>query len=508
MNRTDPHSDESDAVIIGAGFSGLAAAVTLARSGLSVTVFERHKTVGGRARKFEKDGFVFDMGPSWYWMPDVFENFFQSAGARVDDYLDLVRLDPSYRVWFAHEKIDVPAGAASVRNLFEQIEGGSGPSFDNFLDQAAKKYAVGMDEFVWETGDSFLEYAKPKALMSALKLSMFSSLSDHVRHYFSDPRIVQILEFPVLFLGSKPEKSPALYSLMNYADIALGTWYPMGGMFKIVEAMEALARGLGVEFRFGENVEAIEEEDGRVQRIRTSTGTHNCSTVVASADYHHVEQNLLIEKWRRYDDAYWASRKLSPGALIFFLGIHSRVPELEHHNLFFDVPFDAHADTIYETPSWPDDPMFYVAAPSRTDSEVAPAGCENLFILVPLAAGLAHDKGQHEILFNTVMDRLEKRVGRDLRNSIVVRRDYSHAHFQEDYSAFKGNAYGLANTVLQTAFMKPKMKSRLPGLFFAGQLTTPGPGVPPCLISGQVAAKEAASWFESVGHKSSGPVYE
>ena len=495
---TTADQNHIDAIVVGAGFAGLAAAITLARQGRSVTVFERHDHAGGRARVFESEGFVFDMGPSWYWMPDVVENLFESAGAKVEDYLELVRLDPSYRVWFENERVDIPAGLANVRELFESFEPNSGPSFDSYMKEAAEKYSLGMDQFVWQSGESILDFADVGALFSAARMTMFTSLSKYIRKYFKDPRIIQLLEFPVLFLGSKPDSSPGLYSLMNHADITLGTWYPKGGMFKTIEAMVALAESLGVEFRLSETVEKIIDRNGKVYGIKTRSGTIPCNTVVASADYHHVEQHLLSPQWRRYDETYWDSRKMSPGALIFYLGLHSRVPELEHHNLFFDVAFEPHADAIYENPAWPKDPMFYVAAPSVTDNTVAPEGCENLFILIPLAAGLADDPEKHEALFDLVMSRLEARVGRDIRQAIVFRRDYAHAQFEEDYSSFKGNAYGLANTISQTAFMKPKMKSRLPGLFFAGQLTTPGPGIPPCIISGQVAARESLEWLNGL----------
>jgi phytoene desaturase len=484
----------SEAVVIGAGFAGLAAATRLSDLGLSVTVIEKHATAGGRARMFESDGFKFDMGPSWYWMPDVFEQFFNTAGESVDKYLDLIRLDPSYKVWFDDGPVNIPASLGRVRALFESIEPGSGPAFDRFMKEAGEKYRLGMAEFVWKPGNSIWEFAKPEALFSAMNMSMFSSLSRHIRNHFSHPKIIQLLEFPVLFLGSRPENSPALYSLMNYADTALGTWYPMGGMYEIVRSMEMLARKKGVRFVLDTEVTGIVAKEGQVSNVTFTGGSIECDVVIAGADYHHVEQRLLPTPWRLYDNEYWESRKMSPGALIYYIGVDKRLPNLEHHNLFFDVPFEAHANAIYDNPGWPLDPLFYVAAPSKTDPSVAPEGCENLFILVPLAAGLQPHGNEYEVLFDNVISRLEQAVGSDIRSSIVFKRSYAHKDFQDDYNAFRGNAYGLANTMNQTAFMKPKMKSKLPGLFYAGQLTTPGPGVPPSLISGQVAAEEAFQW--------------
>lgn len=497
MNSLPPFSD---AIVVGAGFAGLSAAATLASSGKSVTVLERHEQAGGRARAFAHEGFTFDMGPSWYWMPDVFEDFFGALGSEVNDHLDLIRLDPSYRVWFDSGPVDIPAGSAAVQDLFESMEVGAGEKFRRFLIEAGRKYELGMGRFVRQAGHTPLELLQPSILPQAAGLSLFGSLSKHVRRNFSDPRIIQILEFPVLFLGARPSNTPALYSMMNYADTALGTWYPMGGMNRIVNAMESEATRQGVQFHYGVDVEEILESGGRAIGVVAEGRTCLSDTVVAAADYHHVEQDLLSKEWRRYDESYWQGRTMAPSSLLFYLGIEKRIDQFEHHNLFFDSPFEPHAETIYDDPSWPEHPLFYVCAPSRTDASVAPPGCENLFILIPLAPGLAHDESEQERLFGDVMDRIQMRTGEDLRPHIVFRRDYAHREFENDYNAFRGNAYGLANTIGQTAFLKPKMRSKLPGLFFAGQLTAPGPGVPPSLISGQLAAEEANEWLSQFAH--------
>lgn len=479
-----------DVAVIGSGFAGLAAAATLAKAGLNVAVYEQHDQLGGRARRFDAEGFRFDMGPSWYWMPDVFDRYFSYFGRRVDEFYDLVRLDPSYRVEFEQGPFDVPAGIPALARAFEAIEPGAGQALESFLAEAKVKYDVGMGRFVNKPAHSILEFAKLDILKDAPRLQLLRRFSDHVRKHFKDPRLIQLMEFPVLFLGSKPQTTPALYSLMNYADTALGTWYPMGGMHGIVEAMVSVAKDQGVQFHCGQAVDGIVERGGKTEGIQVAGQTVRARHVIAACDYHHAEQHLMPAKFRRYNARYWDKRSMSPSSLLFYLGVDRKLPGLKHHTLFFDTSFDAHAEEIYDRPDWPEDPLFYVCAPSVTDSSVAPEGCENIFLLVPIAPGIEHDEAACDRIFGQIMDRLEAKVDIPVRDHIVYRRQYAHKEFIADYNAFKGNAYGLANTLNQTAFLKPKLKSKLPGTYFAGQLTTPGPGVPPSIISGQVAAGE------------------
>jgi len=480
-------------VVIGSGFSGLAAACCLASEGFEVTVLEKNDCPGGRARQFKAEGFVFDMGPSWYWMPDVFDRFFAIFGKKVSDYYDLVRLDPSYQVFFGqNDRVEIPAKMAELENLFEQIEPGSAAKLQKFLTEAEYKYRVGMGEFVHKPSNSIWEFADLRVLSSLLRLQMFTPMSRHVRQLFKSEKLIQLLEFPVLFLGATPQNTPALYSLMNYADMALGTWYPMGGMFKIVEAMTALAHELGVEIKLNQEVANIETAQGKAIAAVTTDGTrYAADAFVGSADYHHIETKLLEPAQRNYSENYWDKRVMAPSSLLWYLGVNKRIAGLQHHNLFFDEDFGLHSEEIYTTPQWPTKPLFYASAPSVTDPSVAPNGCENLFLLIPVAPGLEDTPEIRERYFNVVMERLERHTGQSIRPHIVYKRSYAHADFVQDYHAFRGNAYGLANTLLQTAFLKPKMKNRhLSNLWYTGQLTTPGPGVPPSLISGQVVANE------------------
>ncbi len=479
------------AIVIGSGFAGLSAATSLAEKGYDVTILEKNEQTGGRARQFKASGFTYDMGPSWYWMPDVFEDYFARFGKKVGDYYELERLDPSYRVYFSDGPVDLPANPAELYALFNSIESGSGEKLKRFLQEAAYKYEVGIKELVYKPGRSLMEFADMRVLKGLIQMHLLTSMKTYIRKSFKNEKLIQLLEFPILFLGAMPKNTPALYSLMNYADMALGTWYPKGGMHKIVEGMTRLAEEKGVTIRLNEEVQSFLYEGDSIRTVVTLRGNYDADVVVAGADYHHVEQNILRKESRAYSEKYWNNRKLAPSSLLYYIGLNRRVEGLLHHNLFFDTDFNAHAESIYDKPQWPKDPLFYVSAPSLTDSSVAPEGHENMFILIPTAPDMPETADIQEEYFQVVMDRIKDHTGIDYREHIVYRRDYAHTDFVKDYYAFKGNAYGLANTLDQTAILKPKMKSsKVPNLYYTGQLTTPGPGVPPSLISGQVVADE------------------
>ncbi len=483
--------EKKKVIVIGAGFSGLSTATELASKGYDVTILEKNEQAGGRARVFQEKGFTFDMGPSWYWMPDIFDNYFERFGKKTSEYYTLKRLDPSYSVILSDkEVVDMPADYNDLRTLFESIEPGAANALDRFLEQAAYKYKVGIQEFVWKPSVKITEFLSLRLLVDAVRMDVFSSFYTHVRKFFKSSTLLKLMEFPILFLGAISQNTPAMYSLMNYAEIKLGTWYPMGGMHKIVKGMVDLAISKGVNIQYHSEVTGFAIEGGSVKGVKTAQGVVEADAVVASADYHHVE-TLLGDAHRNYTEAYWDKRVMAPSSLLFYLGINKRIPRLKHHNLFFDRDFVVHSHEIYTEPTWPSDPLFYASAPSVTDPSVAPEGCENLFLLIPVAPNLEDTEAVREHYFDQLMDRLEAYCGVSIRDSIVYKRSYAHQDFMGDYHAFKGNAYGLANTLLQTAILKPSLKNnKLENMFYTGQLTVPGPGVPPSLISGIVVAKE------------------
>lgn len=477
-------------VVMGGGISGLSAAALLAQGGLEVILLEKNSRLGGRARNFTADGFTFDMGPSWYWMPEVFERFYQRFGYTTSDFYALHRLDPSYRIyWEDGSKDDIPADLDELMMWFENKESGSSGKLEQFLKEAKYKYEVGMNDLVYKPGKSWFEFMDVRVLRGFFNLHLLSSFSKYIRKYFKHPKLLSLLEFPVLFLGAMPKDTPALYSLMNYADLKLGTWYPEGGMYKLVEAFEQIAREQGVQLYTDHEVISIRTENGSVKGVQTATTFFECDYLVSGADYKHTED--LLKEHANYNDAYWEERTMAPSCLLYYLGVDKKIPQLQHHNLFFDAPFEQHALEIYKTPKWPSKPLFYACVPSKTDTTVAPVGMENLFLLIPVAPNLNEADNTVDLYFDRLMDRLEQHTGESIRQHVVYKKSYSISDFKTDYHAFKGNAYGLANTLKQTAVWKPKMKNgKLKNCFYTGQLTVPGPGLPPAVVSGEVVANQ------------------
>ena len=461
-------------VVIGSGFAGLSTACFLAKAGFAVTVVEKQATPGGRARQLIQDGFMFDIGPSWYWMPDVFERFFNEFQKKVSDYYSLDRLDPSYRIYWQDGEMNVPANYNELKNLFESIEQGSGVQLDKFLAEANYKYQVGINKLVHKPGQSITEFLDWDVIKGVFKLDVFTNMKKHVGKYFKNPKLQQLMEFPVLFLGALPQNTPALYSLMNYADIKLGTWYPQGGMYKIVEGMYSLANELGVKFEFNSDVQQIDVIDGKAKSITYNQTnqqlpiTVSADVVISAADYHFTETKLLPEKSRTYSNEYWNKRTMAPSCLLYYIGVNKKLKNILHHTLFFDTDFGVHGKEIYDSPAWPTDPLFYVSATSITDKTTAHIGSENLIFLIPVASGLQRDTEElRDKYFDKIVKRFEEKIGEKIIDNIVYKKSYSVSNFVHDYNSFRGNAYGLANTLMQTAVLKPSCKSKkVINLFF------------------------------------------
>ena len=473
--------------IIGSGFSSLSAACYLAKSGHQVNIYEKNNSPGGRARQLKKDGFVFDIGPSWYWMPDVFEKFFNDFGKSVDDYYKLERLDPGYQVYFGkNDSIYIGDHLEKIYDVFEGVEKGSAQKLKKFIKKAADNYKIAINDLVYRPGLSPLELITPETIK---KLGyFFSNVKKEVTKDFKNPKLTQILQFPVLFLGAKPADTPAFYNFMNFADFGLGTWHPKNGMYSIVEGMVSLADSLGVKIYLNSPVEEILLEKNKAVGIKIKNETILSDIILSGADYHHTE-TLIPSNYRSYSEAYWDKKVFAPSSLLFYIGIDKKVKNVSHHTLFFDVDFDAHASEIYDNAKWPDEPLFYANFPSISDPDMAPKGKEACFILIPIAPGLEDSESLRKKYFDIVLTRLEKLTDQQLSSSILFKESFSVNDFISVYNSYKGNAYGMANTLFQTAFLRPKLKSKkVENLFFSGQLTVPGPGVPPALISGKLVA--------------------
>ena len=474
--------------IIGSGFSALAASCYLAQAGHEVTIYEKNQTIGGRARQLKRDGFTFDIGPTWYWMPDVFERFFADFGKKPSDYYSLEKLGPAYQVYFGvHDFVTIANNLDEICVTFESIEKGAGAKLQKFMAEAKSNYDIAIKDLVYNPGVSPMELI---TLETAKKVGQFfSNIRRDVRKQFKNTKLIQILEFPVLFLGAKPSDTPSFYSFMNYADFGLGTWHPKNGMYSVILAIESLAKSLDVTIETNSNVSKILVTNQTATGLIVNDQTILADVVLSGADYHHSE-TLLDEQHRAYSEKFWSNQTFAPSSLLFYVGFDKKIINVEHHSLFFDVDFDAHAHSIYDDPRWPENPLFYASFPSKTDTNSAPEGKEAAIFLIPLAPGIEDTEAIRETYFEKIITRLELLTGQELKNNIIFKNSFCVNDFINDYNSYKGNAYGLANTLLQTAFLRPKLKSKkVQHLYFTGQLTVPGPGVPPALISGKLVAE-------------------
>lgn len=473
--------------IIGSGFSSLSAACYLAQAGNDVTIFEKNEAIGGRASQFKKDGFTFDTGPTFYWMPDVFDRFFADFNRKTSDYYEISRLDPGYKVYFEKDdSLDISVSLDKLYKAFEKEEPGSSKFLKKFLSMAAFNYKAAMDKVIYRPGKSPFELV---TFATMTRLGEFTrSISKTIRKHVKSQRLIKILEFPVIFLGAKPQNIPTFYCFMNYADMILGTWHPKGGFYKVIEGISKLANELGVKIQTNAAVEKIEVDKNTATGLIINKEFLAFDSIISGADYHHTE-TLLDSQYKNYNERYWEKKTFAPSALLFFVGFNKKVKNVNHHTLFFDTNFDKHIDTIYGEPSWPKDPLFYTSFPSITDNTMAPEGKEAGVFLIPLAPGLEDTDAIREDYFNQIIKRMERITGQRLSDDILFKKSFCVSDFVDSFNAYKGNAYGLANTLMQTAFLKPKMENKkVKNLVYTGQLTVPGPGVPTTIISGKIAA--------------------
>lgn len=473
--------------IIGSGFSSLSSACYLAKAGHEVNVYEKNATLGGRARQLKKDGFTFDIGPSWYWMPDIFEKFFNDFGKSTSDFYQLDKLSPAYKIFFEDEVITIDDHMDKICEEFERIEKGSSIPLRKFIKRAQEHYDIAINKVVLKPGISPFELVTKETVTRVDQF--FKTISSQVRKNFKNPKLISTLEFPVLFLGAKPSNTPSFYSFMNFADFGLGTWHPKGGMYEIVKGMSSLAESLGVKFHTNSPIEKINVEGSKAVGIVVNGENIKSDVVLSGADYHHSE-TLLDKPHRQYSEYYWDKRTFAPSSLLFYVGFNKKLKDIEHHNLFFDTDFERHAEEIYDNPGWPTNPLFYVNFPSVTDKSMAPEDCETGFFLVPIAPDLEDTQELREKYFDIIIKRLETLTNQSVKDSIIFKESFCVNDFIEDYNSYKGNAYGLANILTQTAFLRPNLRSKkVKNLYFTGQLTVPGPGVPPALISGKLSAE-------------------
>ena len=474
--------------IIGSGFSSLSAACYLAKAGHNVTIYEKNDALGGRARQFKAAGFTFDMGPSWYWMPDVFDKFFNDFGKKVSDYFTLTKLSPAYRVYFGKDDfIDIEDTPEKICKKFESIEKGSGEKLKKYLKIAKENYEIGVTDMLYKMpGNSPLELVSKKTIK---RVRFFlSNIRKDVRRDFKNPKLRSILEFPVLFLGAKASNTPAFYNFMNYADFGIGTFQPPNGFHDLVNAMVDLGKSLGVKYKVNHELSKINVSNKKVENIVINGKSTDCDLILSGADYHHTE-SLLPVKSRQYNNRYWKSRVFAPSSLLFYVGFNKKLKNVQHHNLIFDTDFNKHAEEIYDSPKWPTDPLFYANFTSKTNSKTAPEGSENAFFLIPIAIDLIDNKETRDKYFEKIIKKMELYTGQELKDSITYKRSFCVNDFKNEYNSYGGNAYGLANTLFQTAFLRPNIKSKLvQNLYFCGQLTVPGPGVPPAVVSGELVA--------------------
>lgn len=481
-------------IIIGAGFGGISLAALLAKKGFEVHVYEKNDQIGGRARLIQENGYTFDMGPSWYMMPDVFEDFFAVLGEDIHNYLQLTRLSPSYRVFLKSEgrHYDFYSDRTKNAELFESIEQGSAQKLNEYLDESKRQYDIAKKEFMYKNYNSIFDFFNKRTMQEGRKLEIWNSMERIINRTFKSEILRKVMQFQMVLLGTAPKDAPGIYRLMNHVDFDLGVWYPDKGIYELPKAITAVAEKYGAHIHLNTPVKKIIVKDQKATGIELENGEIiDADIVVSNADLHHTEHVLLGESLSDHTEKFWEKRKMAPSAFIMYLGVGKQFDSLTHHSLLFSEHWDSHFKEIFDSPEFPKDPSLYVCAPSKTDSSVAPAGKENLFVLVPIASGLEYTPEKLEEWSNTVLDLMEKHMGMDgLKDHIEYKKIYCVKDFEKDYNSYKGSALGLAHTLGQSAFWRPNnISKKVKDLYFVGANTNPGIGMPICVISAETAYK-------------------
>lgn len=481
-------------IIIGAGFGGISLAALLAKKGFEVHVYEKNDQIGGRARLIQEYGYTFDMGPSWYMMPDVFEDFFNTLGENIHDYLKLSRLSPSYRVFLKSEDAHYDFYSDREKNarLFESIEPGSAQKLADYLDESKRQYDIAKKEFMYKNYDSFFDFFNKRTMQEGRKLEIFNTMEKIINRTFKSEILRKVMQFQMVLLGTAPKDAPGIYRLMNHVDFDLGVWYPDRGIYELPKAITQVAEKYGAHIHLNSSVKKILTEDKKAVGIELESGEIvRADIVVSNADMHHTEHTLLDASHSDHSEKYWEKKKMAPSAFIMYLGVGKKFDSITHHSLLFSEHWDAHFKEIFDSPTFPSDPSLYVCAPGKTDPTVAPEGKENLFVLVPIASGLEYTEKDLEHWSTLVLDLMEKHMGMSgLKDHIEYKKMYCVKDFEKDYNSYKGSALGLAHTLSQSALWRPNnISKKVKDLYFVGANTNPGIGMPICVISAETVYK-------------------
>ena len=476
------------AAIIGGGISGLATAALLAKHGYSVTLYEKNEMVGGRAMIFKQDGFTFDMGPSWYHMPEVFERYFNLFDKKPTDFYDLIKLDPQYKVFFSpNDCIEIEGNLEKNLELFERIEKGAKDTMKNYLSACKIQYEAANKAILYKNFDTWADIFQTDLIKEAKKMYVFKNLEDHLNTYFKSKKIKNILKIPVVFIGQNPKTAPAFLSLFSHIDLTIGVHYPMHGIYAFIDALVTLCKLYNVTIKCNEEVKKITCTKSKATTIVTNQGEFPVDTVVSGADYAHTETNLLDKEYQSYPSSYWESKEIAPSAFIMYLGVNKKIPHLFHHNYIIPADLDTQLSEQFKGNSLPNDPLIYISCPSKTDNSVAPANSENIFVTIAIPTTIELSNELKRTYADNIIAKIEEYTQTKFKEDIVVEKIFTIDDFKTTFNAWRGTSIGLSQSLMQSAILRPHHRSsKVKNIYFTGQYTHPGIGMPMCLISAEL----------------------